>query len=78
MEYTDMEITSAIDEALRHYGGQAKRSQIIDYIAQKYQGINPASIGFALYHNSNQNPRTGFRYRRVRRGVYALNESDGA
>ena len=70
-----MATTDAIDEAIRHYGGQARRSQIIDYIAQKYPDISPASIGFALYHNSNQNPRTGFRYTRVRQGVYELNDS---
>ena len=73
-----MVITDAIDEAIMHYGGQARRMQIVDYVTQKYPDINPASIGFALYHNSNQNPRTGFRYRRVRKGIYALNDRGNA
>ena len=71
----DMAITDAVDEAIRHHGGRAKVSQIIDYISQKYPDISLTSIRFALYHNSNQNPRTGFRYTRIRQGVYELNDS---
>jgi len=69
-----MIIDSAIKEAILHFGGTAKASNIIQFINQKYPNIKVQSIRFALYHGSNTNPRTGHTYRKIRRGIYELNK----
>ena len=68
-----MTIHNAIKEAISHFGGRAKASDIIQFINQKYPDIKIQSIRFALYCGSNTNPKTGYIYRKIRRGIYELN-----
>lgn len=73
-----MTIHNAIKDAILHFGGRAKASDIILFLNQKYPDISTQSIRFALYYGSNHNPRTGRTYHKISRGIYELGDSQSS
>lgn len=72
MTIKSMSINESIKDAIKHLGGQAKFSQIIEYVLRQDPTVKPQSIKYALYFGSNKYANKKPTFKKIRRGIYAI------